>query len=87
MSMSEYEDVFIFSCDGCGLTAEFDRGPPGTFMACVGEIRSRGWRMIREDGDWSHYCSGKECRASAAAKSSARANELLDRVPNLKQVR
>ena len=42
MSMSEYEDCFIFQCDGCGLSAEFERGGPGSFMACVGEIKSRG---------------------------------------------
>jgi hypothetical protein len=26
MSMDEYEDAFVFHCDGCGLTAEFARG-------------------------------------------------------------
>ena len=48
-------------------------------MACVSEIKSRGWRIVREDGDYSHFCSGKECRASVAKKQSARAAELLDR--------
>jgi hypothetical protein len=81
MSMSEYEDCFVFSCDGCGLEAPFERGGPGTFMTCVSEIKHRGWRIIRDDGDWSHFCSGKECRAAVAKKSAARAKELLDRVP------
>ena len=79
MSMSEYEDAFVFICNGCGLQAEFERGGPGAFMACVSEIKSRGWRIVREDGDYSHFCSGKECRASVAKKQSARAAELLDR--------
>jgi hypothetical protein len=48
MSMDEYEDCFIFRCDGCGLTAEFARGAPGSFMACVGEIKDRGWRISRD---------------------------------------
>ena len=42
MSMDEYEDAFVFRCDGCGLTAEFQRGGPGSFMACVGEIKDAG---------------------------------------------
>ena len=29
MSMDEYEDAFVFRCDGCGLTAEFARGGAG----------------------------------------------------------
>jgi hypothetical protein len=75
MAMSEYEDAFVFSCDGCGLTAEFQRGGPGSFMACVGEIKSRGWRISRDrDGDYSHHCG--KCRQGEAAR-------LLDRVPKI----
>jgi len=79
MSMSEYDDCFVFSCDGCGFEAEFARGGPGTFMACVSEIKYRGWRIIREDGDYSHFCDNPECRKAVAAKQSARVKELLDR--------
>jgi hypothetical protein len=67
MSMAEYEDCFIFSCDGCGLTAEFQRGGPGSFMACVDEIKNRGWRISRDgDGDYSHRCG--RCRKGEAAR-------------------
>ena len=77
MSMSEYEDAFVFACDGCGLSAEFVRGGPGSFMACVSEIKYRGWRIVREDGDYSHFCSNPDCRASVAKKSAAIAKRLL----------
>lgn len=79
MSMSEYEDCFVFQCNGCGLSAELARGGPGTFMAAVGEIKSRGWRIVREDGDYSHFCGNAECRKAVAKKQSAIAAELLDR--------
>ena len=66
MSMSEYEDCFIWTCDGCGLQAEFERGGPGSFMACVGELKARGWRISRDqDGDWDHRCA--RCKAKVAA--------------------
>lgn len=59
MSMTEYEDAFVFRCDGgCGLTCEFERGGPGSFMACVGEIKDRGWRIDRDRyGDFGHKCA------------------------------
>ncbi|MGA7634796.1 MAG: hypothetical protein WCB11_28860 [Terriglobales bacterium] len=66
MSMDEYEDCFVFRCDGCGLTAQFQRGGPGSFMACVGEIKDRGWRIGRDQyGDWDHRCG--RCKAKASA--------------------
>ncbi len=65
MSMDEYEDCFVFRCDGCGLTAEFQRGGSGSFMACVGEIKDRGWRIGRDQyGDWDHRCG--RCKAKAS---------------------
>jgi hypothetical protein len=63
--MSEYENAFVFSCEGCGLTAEFARGGPGSFLSCVDEIKHRGWRIERtRDGDYRHRCGG--CRKSGA---------------------
>ena len=74
MAMSEYEDAFVFSCDGCGLSRRL-RGGPGSFLACVSEIKNRGWRISRDrDGDWSHHCG--KCRKSEAAR-------LLDRAPKI----
>jgi hypothetical protein len=78
MAMSEYEDCFVFACNGCGLTAEFERGGPGTFMACVGEIKSRGWRIVRAGDDWEHFCSDRDCRAAVAKKAVEGAKRLLD---------
>ena len=46
-------------------------------MACVSEIKYRGWRIVREDGDYSHFCSNPDCRASVAKKSAAIAKRLL----------
>jgi hypothetical protein len=64
--MDEYEDGFVWRCDGdCGLTAEFDRGPPGTFRACVDELKSRGWQIHRDrHGEWTHRCG--KCRTPVA---------------------
>ena len=81
MSMSEYEDAFVFQCDGCGLTAEFARGGAGSFVACVSEIKHRGWRIVRDDGDWSHFCSSPECRRAVAKKASEEAKRLLGSGP------
>jgi hypothetical protein len=63
MSMDEFEDCFIWTCDGgCGLTAEFARGQPGTFRAAVDELKSRGWRISRDrHGEWDHRCG--KCKA------------------------
>jgi hypothetical protein len=84
--MSEYEDCFVFTCDGCGLTADFDRGGPGSFMACVGEIKSRGWRVVRAGDDWEHYCADPACRAAVAQRVVEASKRLLDRQP-LKSVK
>jgi hypothetical protein len=67
----------VFSCDGCGLEAQFERGGPGTFMACVSEIKHRGWRIIRDDGDWSPLllwqrvprCGGEEVSSEGEGAS------------------
>ena len=64
MSFDEFEDAFVWRCDGCGLSAEFERGPPGTFRACVDELKSRGWRISRDRySDWDHRCA--KCKAEA----------------------
>src|SRR6478672_3683971 len=68
MSFDEYEDAFVWKCNGCGLTVEF---APGNFRGCVDELKSRGWRFIRDHGDpegggWSHKC-GRCSRKSEAS--------------------
>ena len=77
MSFSEHEDCMIWQCDDCGLTHEF---PPDSFWLAHGELKSRGWQFIKDDGDgsWEHKCG--KCKPTAA--------ELLNRVPGqrLKQV-
>ena len=65
MSFEEYEDSFVWKCDFCGRSAEF---PPDDFWSALAELKSRGWRISREDDGWTHRCS--RCRKSAA--------ELLD---------
>jgi hypothetical protein len=58
MSFDEFEDCFVWRCDGCGLTAEFTRGQPGTFRAAVDELKARGWRISRDrHGEWNHRCA------------------------------
>ncbi len=68
MSFSEYEDAFVWSCEGCDLQAEFPRSQqPGYFMSCVYEIKDRGWRIRRDqDGEYHHRCS--KCRREEGAK-------------------
>jgi hypothetical protein len=68
MSFSEYDTAFMWSCEGCGLEAEFPRSQqPGYFMSCVHEIKDRGWRISRDqDGEYSHHCS--KCRREDGAK-------------------
>ena len=77
MSFSEHEDCMIWQCDTCQLTVEF---PPDNFWHAHGELKSRGWQFIKDEGDrsWEHKCA--KCRVSA--------KELLDRVPGqrLRQV-
>ncbi len=68
--MDEDELFFTWHCDGCGLSATFQRGGAGSFMACVDELKHRGWRISRRDGEWDHRCG--KCRKTAVA-------ELLDR--------
>lgn len=53
MSFSEYEDCFVWTCDKCGLSAEF---PATSFWTALGDLKGRGWRGWREDDGWSHYC-------------------------------
>jgi hypothetical protein len=74
MSFEEFSDRFVWSCDGCGLSAEF---APRDFMTCWTELRARGWRARREageEGGWSHSCGRCVQRADAG---------ILDRKPRL----
>ena len=53
MSVEEFNDAFVWSCNGCGLTAEF---PPENFYRCVAELKHRGWRITRDRNEWVHQC-------------------------------
>ena len=67
MSFDEDEFSFNWHCDGCGLSAEFPRGGPGSFMSGVDELKRRGWLIERDrEGDWHHHCG--KCRRGMAAR-------------------
>jgi hypothetical protein len=62
MSFEETKQGFFWTCNTCGLVAEF---PPLDFWRALGELKARGWRIERDsDGDWVHYCS--KCKKSGA---------------------
>ena len=46
---AQYENALVWSCDGgCGATLSFEREDrPGYFLACVSELKDRGWRIWR----------------------------------------
>jgi len=58
MSFSEYDDCFIWRCNGkdCPKEVMFK---PYDFMGCVAELRARGWSFHCDDEDrtWTHYCA------------------------------
>jgi hypothetical protein len=58
---SEFDDCFQWKCDKCGLTAEF---APGDFYRALGELKARGWGIVRDDDGWAHYCA-KHKRSAA----------------------
>ena len=56
MSLDEYEDKFVWICNGCEITVQFSRDED--FYACVHELKLRGWRITRgQSGEWLHRCS------------------------------
>jgi hypothetical protein len=79
MTFTEHTDCFIWQCDGedCEKEVMF---APHDFMACVAELKSRGWGFSvyeitgREEGGrtWHHYCAA--CRQKIARR-------ILDHVP------
>jgi hypothetical protein len=71
---TEYADCFCWSCDACGLEAEFPRSRD--FYECKDQLKARGWRITRHDREgWLHRCA-KCVRAEAAEVVN-----ILDRVP------
>ncbi len=42
MSFDEYEDAFVWRCDGCGLSAEIQRGPAPSWPALGDSNRGAG---------------------------------------------
>jgi hypothetical protein len=69
MSFEEFDDCFIWRCDGCGLHADF---PPRSFFGALAELKARGRRISRDGEGWAHSCG--KCKAKADAG-------LLDRLP------
>jgi hypothetical protein len=67
--MSEYSDCFLWTCDSCGLEAEFARGGAGSMYDAVAELRARGWLISRMAGGWSHYCSERQAVAKRGQRS------------------
>ena len=52
MTMEETKSGFVWTCDRCGLVAQFF--PPTGFWSAVDELRARGWQFDRDyDGGWS----------------------------------
>lgn len=80
MSFQEFSDCFVWSCDGkdCDLKVVFK---PHDFMACVAELKSRGWQFCLDEEtghegwgrDWRHYC--QKC------ERKRRRTSILDQVP------
>ena len=70
---SEYEECFVWRCDGCGLTATCSPRSQG-FWPCWDELKARGWRASRdgegENGSWSHSCGNcvKKARKAIVAE-------------------
>jgi hypothetical protein len=65
MSFTEYDDAFVWRCDGKDCTKEvFFK--PHDFMGCVAELRARGWSFHCDDEDrtWTHRCG--RCRKPLA---------------------
>jgi hypothetical protein len=63
MSFNEYEDCFVWACDGdnCERRAMF---PPDSFWSALRELKSRGWLVDRGKDGWWHYCP--RCRKTGA---------------------
>jgi hypothetical protein len=65
VSFEETKQGFFWTCDRCGLVAEF---PPAGFWRALDELKARGWEISRlqdEDGySWSHCCA--KCRKTSA---------------------
>jgi hypothetical protein len=68
MSFEETKEGFFWTCNHCGVVAEF---PPFDFWRALAELKARGWRIERDEegggyGDWAHYCA--KCRKTAAER-------------------
>jgi len=51
------KDGFFWSvqCEHCS-NSEDDIDTDTSFASVVDEIKSRGWRITKIDGDWAHIC-------------------------------
>lgn len=61
MSFQEFEDAFVWTCDRCGLRAEF---PPNDFWGALAQLKSRRWEIDRDEEGWGHVCG--RCRKTGA---------------------
>lgn len=63
MSFSEYDDAFVWRCDGgCGRSVHY---APDNFWGALADLKSRGWLIRRDDDGWGHLC--RKCRKSEAS--------------------
>ena len=56
MTLHRNHREITFECDRCG--AFLDGGTD--FDDALDELRSQGWRAVRDGDDWEHHCPG--CR-------------------------
>jgi hypothetical protein len=57
MSIDRQYGKINFECDNCGDTIETESKD---FDEAMSAMRADGWRSVRDDGAWKHYC--KECK-------------------------
>jgi hypothetical protein len=60
--LSEYDDCFIWKCDGCPHEAVF---PVHDFWSALAQLKARGWQITRDEDGWDHRCP--KCKRERSA--------------------
>lgn len=59
MSINRFRDEIYMDCDGAGCSVSLsqytDEGNDG-FNDLLREAKEQGWKSVRENGEWAHYC-------------------------------
>jgi hypothetical protein len=50
------EQTLEVECNTCGLTDQLE----GSYKECVTNLKKDGWKIKKEDSDFTHYC--KDCQ-------------------------